>query len=291
MKPIYFLHIPKTAGASATLFLDQLFSPDQIFPYQRWDHLFNKNSIKTARKLITDPKYKFFRGHFGYQPELVSKKFVFTILRDPTTRTISQFKHIVRSPTDNWTWPGFLKKPDEKLIDVLADKGRASYITNLQVRYLSADFHPLKTIKNSIKPGFLYDCQKQFVNSTVNHPTKSLILAFYRLISMDFFGLQEFYDESMYMLSTKLKINLPLPTTKVHLYEKETSQSDVDTQTYNLLQCTNNLDTKLYSLARKIFIKRLLGFIKQKTGKSLNIYDYLSNRAEYLPRLTNNPNH
>lgn len=99
---------------------------------------------------------------------------------------------------------------------------------------------------------------------------------------MDFFGLQEFFEESMLMLADKLNFKLPLPTEKVHLYEKESSLSDVDTETYNLLDCTNNLDIKLYLLAKRIFIKRFLNFLNKKTHKSLNLYQYLQNRIEYL---------
>lgn len=157
-KPIYFLHIPKTAGTSATLFLDQLYSKEQIFPYQRWDHLFNQNSVKKAKKLINDPKYKFFRGHFACHPDFVRNKFVFTMLRNPITRTISQYKHILRSPNDNWTWPTFLKKPDETLKEILTDPSRASYITNLQVRYLSSDYNPFNSERIIFKTRYLHDC-------------------------------------------------------------------------------------------------------------------------------------
>lgn len=281
-RPVYFLHIPKTAGASVTLFLDQLYSKDEIFPYQRWDHLFSQNSIKKAKGLIHDPKFKFFRGHFACPSDFVNHKFVFTMLRNPITRTISQYRHILRSPNDNWTSPTFLKRPDESLKEILTDASRASYITNLQVRYLSSSYNPLITKKNKYEDRYLHDCQKQFVEYTIDNPRKALIVALYRLITIGFFGLQEFFEESMLMLSDKLKIKLPLPTEKVHLYEKESSLNDIDPETYNLLDCTNNLDSKLYFIAKRIFVKKFLNFLNKKTGKDVDFYFYLQHRHELL---------
>jgi len=283
-KSIYFLHIPKTSGTSVTSFLDQLFTKDKIFPYQRWDLAFQDKTPLELTKILNTNSYKFYRGHFGYHRKFVKNKFVFTMLRDPINRTISQYKHIIKFPRGNgWVNNGYLKTPSESLKSVLKDPKRASIITNVQARYLSSPYNPKHD--PSIDDKYLYDKNEAFINYTINHPIFSLFRSIFRLLRMDFFGLQEFHEESMLMLADKLNIRVPLISEHKLSSFSQSIADQLDTETQNLLVHTNNLDNKLYFISRKIFEHRMLKFINHRLNTKLNIYYYLTNRDKYLNSL------
>lgn len=283
-KSIYFLHIPKTSGTTVTEYIGQIFSKDEIFTYQRWDLAFQEKSAQELTQILIEDKFKFYRGHFGFHHKFVKNKFVFTMLRNPENRTVSQYNHIIRFPNGNgWVNQGFLKAPDETLKSILSDPGRASIITNVQTRYLSSPYNP-KTDKN-VDANFLYDENKKFVTFTISNPKLSLIISIWRLLRLNFFGLQEYHEESMLMLANILKIKVPLLTDRKQYFGNESFSDQTDTETQNLLFHTNNLDNKLYYFARYIFEKRLITFINKQLNTRLNIYEYLSNRQKYLIEL------
>jgi len=281
-KPIYFLHIPKTSGTSVTAYISQSFSSTEIFPYQRWDLAFKEKTTTKLTKILDQNKYKFYHGHFGYHPKFTDDKFVFTMLRNPSNRTISQYKHMVKFPQEKGWFQYFFRHKDESLKSILQDPTRAYLITNIQTKYLSATIDPLKTKRPK---RFIYDESQDFIRPSIVNPKKSLFKAITNLLKIDFFGLQEYNEESMLMLADKLRIHTPLLTERKQYFDNESFSNQLDTQTQNLLFHTNNLDNKLYFIARYVFEKRLLNFINQKSKVNIGIYKYLSNRRKYLIKL------
>lgn len=205
------------------------------------------------------------------------------MLRNPTNRTISQYNHIHTYPNGNgWVDDNFLKSPHENLKSILTDKTRSSIITNIQTRYLSSPYNPL--LDTTIKPNYLYDQNIQFIEFDLCHPYLSLSISLYRLIKMDFFGLQEYFPESLLMLSSILGIKAKIPQEKLGSYAG-VSLSQLDQETIKLLHSNNHLDNKLYFIAKTIFEKRMLHFVNQRLHTNLNIINYLSNRDKYIQQL------
>ena len=90
-RPIVFLHLPKTAGQSIRIFLNNAFPKRSMFPGQV-DHHLAMHSRSDLRK------YDLFCGHFSWSALdcLGPESFVFTILRDPAERLISFYRFLRR---------------------------------------------------------------------------------------------------------------------------------------------------------------------------------------------------
>lgn len=91
MRPIVFLHLPKTAGQSVRVFLNRSFPKRLMFPGQVDSHLalYSKSDLK---------QFSIFSGHFSWAllDCLGDDALFFTILRDPAARIISFYRHLRR---------------------------------------------------------------------------------------------------------------------------------------------------------------------------------------------------
>src|SRR5919106_4488854 len=99
-QPLYFLHIPKTAGSTISHYLESHFRPDEVCPAGTW-----------AAFLALPPehlgRYRFFRGHFDASllDLLPRRPAVVTMLRDPVERAVSEWMFMRRDqshPLHDW---------------------------------------------------------------------------------------------------------------------------------------------------------------------------------------------
>lgn len=91
-KPVYFLHVPKCAGTSLRLILENAFAArDILSPYA--GRYYPQDLIDIAR----EPVHRFYRGHFRWAlpaalPDLDWQ--VVTVLRHPVDRLLSRFYYL-----------------------------------------------------------------------------------------------------------------------------------------------------------------------------------------------------
>ena len=93
-KPVYFAHIPKTAGTTLIGLFDRYFRAEQICPAQLWREL-----PAVGREQLH--RYHFFRGHFGGNgllQFLPQQPHTITFLRDPVQMVWSAFRFVLREP-------------------------------------------------------------------------------------------------------------------------------------------------------------------------------------------------
>lgn len=87
-RPLFFLHIPKTAGTSLRELLSPRFAPAEILAFERGD-----SPELRGEKLARLDRYRFVHGHVPYAlaERFERRPFVATILRDPLERAVSAF--------------------------------------------------------------------------------------------------------------------------------------------------------------------------------------------------------
>ena len=90
--PLFFMHIPKTAGMSMRAYLGDQYSPSTICPANTWP----------AVRWLECPigSYRLVQGHFQYnlRDTLDPTTKVVTIVREPLARTLSALHHLQRDP-------------------------------------------------------------------------------------------------------------------------------------------------------------------------------------------------
>jgi hypothetical protein len=136
-RPLYFLHIPKTAGSSVGHWLARQFQAEQIFPPWMLDdlHLTSPEDLK---------QYSLFRGHFRrYLHERLGPDLrTVTILRDPVARTLSHWHHFMNDADER----NHYHVHQQSFADFVADERNRPLIENFQARQLMTPPQSLESL-------------------------------------------------------------------------------------------------------------------------------------------------
>ena len=217
----------------------------------------------------------------------LNKRFNFTFLRHPLNRTISQHSHMMKYPTDKGWFQKLLNSDTEPLINILKDDNRAFLLGNVMVKYLASDFNPLK---NKGLNQFSFDDHPLFYYSQQKQKSSFLTKAINNLFKLDFFGITEYYYESMYMLADKLKTEPPEKEYRLQTSTIESNFQNLDNESISLLEKINNQDCVLYDTAKKEIEVKMIKFINNKLNLNLNLNEYIIKRKQYLNNLKNKIN-
>ncbi len=125
--PLYFLHIPKTAGTSVVAWLSGQLGDSAVCPARIWDHL-----VKLDGNTLSE--YRAFAGHFGVDlGEFLELKLVSaSVFRDPVARTLSHYRHVFRDPGH----PRHAHVARQSFGEFVEDADNWAMIENFQARYL-----------------------------------------------------------------------------------------------------------------------------------------------------------
>ncbi|TLM80011.1 sulfotransferase family 2 domain-containing protein [Microbulbifer harenosus] len=123
VSPLVFVHVPKTAGTSFRLGVDQFFGEDRVCrDYGAGSSdtsaivnecLYERSDMWDFRLKFEQSNYQFLTGHFGasrYMPAFPVVNMI-TFLRDPLQRTVSEYHHLVKHAGYEGSLEQFYRSP------------------------------------------------------------------------------------------------------------------------------------------------------------------------------------
>lgn len=127
---VYFLHIPKTAGASMHKYLEHAFGPEHVSRPLLWDDIIHEQPDRVR------DRWRVIVGHFGglLPLWLGSWPQVITVLRDPLARALSHINHVKRDELH----PLQHLAADLSIVEYCEHPQLSKTINNLQSRYLAS---------------------------------------------------------------------------------------------------------------------------------------------------------
>ncbi len=235
--PLFFLHIPKTAGSSMRLYLRNQYRKETICPItmNSWEDVksIDVNELKT---------FQLVHGHFGFNLRelLYPEMKTLTILRHPFDLTISLIRHLQRDPDFH---PLHSVARGCSIREIIGGQQFAFPFANIQTAFLSASVDPFR----------VYAFMKE--NSSVGenwNPTglengPDMDVAMRNLEKIDFVGLVERLDDFLPMVSNDMSYHPPTVFPRSNAAPGDrTDFHTLASDDIEAIEACNQLDLKLY---------------------------------------------
>jgi len=236
MAKIRFLHVPKTAGASFTNLLQQIYLPPGSSREQHF--IFTGRVVEDLQRYRQiDPtkrsRIRLITGHAPLalgEPEIDDYPTI-TLLRDPIERAKSFCQHVIegkspelfdRFPLENFDLDKFLMSRDRQL-------------ENLHARFLLGNIY--------------YDIPDEDHDVLVKRAIEILTKR------IKVFGIVEYFDESLMLFRQQL--GWPLPVYRRLNVKDKSKLLTFNSDHIAMIREMNDLDIPIYEAARKIFEQRM----------------------------------
>lgn len=229
-RQLCFMHIGKTAGTSLQHALFEAMQGAAIFH----ESLENFDEASPAEISLNDLVI----GHFSYQhvAKLRPDRFLFTFLRDPVERVISNYYFLrSASPVSDYSRRAVEIARETTLSEFLAceDPSVLMVTQNLQAKFIAHDIRP----------------ENQAAIRDLRHEAEQNLSRF------DFVGIVERFDEGVAILSQM--IGLDLTAKRLNVNELRASNPTVSQHDIDSIRRLNAVDLALYDKARGLFEQRL----------------------------------
>lgn len=282
-KKLHFMHFPKTAGTSLSIFLEQCFRLEDICPFIYFYFGPSWVNSEFVMKDVSDPKiqdYRFFKGHLGWIPRIIFSKNeieTITFLRNPIDRTLSLYNHIRGEIVFHHDYPKRWNSFDEFIFDPIY----LSSFSNQFTKLFCLDLYYKKIITNPFT--YQKDNPLHFdLISSINldiPPESMLNLAIERLHLCEFVGLTERFEESFEWMCMQYEWLSPKIKPQKNISPRLIERNNLTSKTLNRVMEINELDLLLYHEAIKIFDDRT---------KIRHYYDRTKVEKKFCEKLPNN---
>lgn len=241
---LFFLHLPKTGGTSMKIILEDHFLPQTICPL----HTYATKDKFEEFPLEIQQQWRLIRGHMrvgSYSPVyrfVTQNPICVTMLRDPLTRVVSEYRHLMRDP--NTRHNKTFINPNLSLKE---------YVTNPQYAFLATNYQVFM-VAGSIRGSIFMD--RTLEKGPLLSDEARLALAKQRLEQYTFVGLTEQYEASIELLTYTFGWDTLPEIPHLNTAPSKTVLDDLDPETYRALVACNELDLELYRFAEELFAER-----------------------------------
>jgi hypothetical protein len=245
--PLFFVHIPKTAGTSMRMFLADQYANQPICPAVDWAGLLN-----IAPENISG--FDLIQGHFGVnlKPLIRPDAKTLVLLRNPLNRTLSALRHLKRDPNFHALHEHV---KDMSVGEILSDPALFEMQSNVQTALLSARSNPNSILRYLRDGPPLKDHQPD--PADLEEVVADLDIAKQNLEQIDFIGICESLDEFLPGFCRAMGYH-PLQS-----FRRDNGAPDglsdfaaLAADEIELLKACNKLDLELYDYAVKLAASR-----------------------------------
>jgi hypothetical protein len=235
-----FLHLPKTGGTSLHHYLEGKFESHKVF------HALAGRDVMAATK----ENYAFYSGHL-FWPAIaaIPRRVVFTVIRDPITRILSQFyffksfrsAYLVEAKMEH-----LLQYKNMPLTDYLKCESYFPYTRNPQIRHFL-------DVDDVSKSGQILD------------EDAALEKAMARVDSLNAVGIFEHFDLSAKLICQVIGVNPPVEILRLNVTDEnhkdpkvfDKIERHVTPEHIEIIRANNGLDLKLHAHAKARFFAML----------------------------------
>ena len=248
--PIYFLHVPKTAGSSFQKHLYEWFPERRQCHWGDWDTAFLEDEGRLG-------DYALFRGHFGaaLEPHVGRPMLRVTFLRDPVARTVSHYHHVRRSPEH----PYHRKAREQSLHAFVVDPENAHMIEDFQARSLVARRDSIPRLRAGLTRADLerFELQTRFECGALASPATLTEDAHAALARFVLVGVTEQFETSLACFCDVFERPSPKRTFRVNVGQREEAEP-IDRETIEAIRTRTRIDRSLHEHAWRD-LQRLVG--------------------------------